>query len=64
MTPVEGKLSPDGLTWSTTEPLGYNKQYTMTAEALGLGGVRSQQMTFKTHSPENLTIGLPIAERR
>lgn len=22
---VAGQLSPDGLTWSTTEPLGYNK---------------------------------------
>ncbi|HEX9174754.1 MAG TPA: Ig-like domain-containing protein, partial [Mycobacterium sp.] len=54
-TPVAGKLSPDGLTWSTTEPLGYNKQYTLEAEALGLSGVTHQQMTFKTHSPENLT---------
>jgi lipoprotein-anchoring transpeptidase ErfK/SrfK len=53
--PVEGKLSPDGLTWSTTEQLGYNKKYTLTAEALGLSGVTRQQMTFKTHSPENLT---------
>ena len=54
-TPVEGKLSPDGLTWATTEPLGYNKQYTLTAEALGLSGKTRQHMTFKTHSPENLT---------
>ncbi len=53
--PVEGKLSPDGLTWSTTEPLGYNKQYTLTAEALGLSGTARQHMTFKTHSPDNLT---------
>ena len=54
-TPVAGKVSPDGLTWATTEPLGYNKTYTLTAEALGLGGVTQQEMTFKTHSPENLT---------
>jgi lipoprotein-anchoring transpeptidase ErfK/SrfK len=53
--PVEGKLSPDGLSWSTTESLGYNKRYTLTAEALGLSGVARQRMTFKTHSPENLT---------
>ncbi|HEX2212739.1 MAG TPA: Ig-like domain-containing protein [Mycobacterium sp.] len=53
---VAGKLSPDGLTWSTAEPLGYNKQYTLTAEALGLGGATSRQMTFETHSPENLTM--------
>jgi len=54
-TPVAGQVSPDGLTWSTTEPLGYNKQYTLSAEALGLSGVTHQEMTFKTHSPENLT---------
>jgi lipoprotein-anchoring transpeptidase ErfK/SrfK len=55
-SPVQGQLSPDGLTWSTAEPLGYNKQYTLTAEALGLGGATSRQMTFETHSPENLTM--------
>lgn len=53
---VDGKLSPDGLTWSTSEPLGYNKRYTLTAESMGLGGATSRQMTFETHSPENLTM--------
>jgi lipoprotein-anchoring transpeptidase ErfK/SrfK len=74
--PVAGQLSPDGLTWSTAEPLGYNKQYTLSAEALGLGGVARNRMTFETQSPENLTmpyvmpndgevvgIGQPIAIR-
>jgi lipoprotein-anchoring transpeptidase ErfK/SrfK len=54
--PVAGQLSPDGLTWATAEPLGYNKQYTLTAEALGLGGVARNRMTFETQSPENLTM--------
>lgn len=75
-SPVSGALSPDGLTWATTEPLGYNKQYTLSAEALGLGGVARNRMTFQTHSPENLTmayvlpndgevvgIGQPVAVR-
>jgi lipoprotein-anchoring transpeptidase ErfK/SrfK len=75
-SPIEGKLSRDGLTWATTEPLGYNKRYTLTAESLGLGGATSRQMTFETHSPENLTmpyllpndgevvgVGQPIAVR-
>lgn len=53
---VSGELSKDGLTWETTEPLGYNKRYTLTAESLGLGGATSRQMTFETHSPENLTM--------
>jgi lipoprotein-anchoring transpeptidase ErfK/SrfK len=54
--PVAGQLSRDGLTWSTTDPLGYNKRYTLTAESMGLGGATSRQMTFETHSPENLTM--------
>jgi len=55
-SPVDGRLSPDGVTWSTTESLGYNKRYTLTAQSLGLGGVTTETMTFKTHSPENLTM--------
>jgi hypothetical protein len=53
---VAGRLSADGLTWSTAESLGYNKQYTLDAEALGLGGVARARMTFETQSPENLTM--------
>ena len=55
-TPLAGQLSPDGMTWSTTEALGYNKRYTLSAQSLGLGGIASQQMTFQTHSPQNLTM--------
>jgi lipoprotein-anchoring transpeptidase ErfK/SrfK len=74
--PVDGHLSPDGLTWSTIEPLGYNKRYTLNAQSLGLGGQTSRQLVFETHSPANLTmpyllpgegetvgIGQPIAVR-
>ncbi|MEU0496128.1 Ig-like domain-containing protein [Mycobacterium sp. NPDC006124] len=73
---VAGRLSPDGLRWMTTEPLGYNKTYRLSAQSLGLGGVTSRSMTFQTHSPENLTrpyllpadgdvvgVGQPIAIR-
>lgn len=75
-TPVAGALSPDGLMWHTTDALGYNTRYTLNAQSLGLGGATSQQMTFQTHSPENLTmpyvlpndgevvgIGQPVAVR-
>ena len=55
-TPVAGQLSPDGLTWTSTELLGYNKQNTLNAKALGLGGVARNRMAFQTHSPENLTM--------
>lgn len=55
-TTIAGQLSPDGLTWSTTESLDYNERYTLNAQSLGLGGVTNRQMSFETHSPENLTM--------
>ena len=59
-SPVQGKLSEDGLTWSTTEQLGYNKKYTLNAEALGLSGITRQRMAFQTHSPQNLTMAYVV----
>jgi lipoprotein-anchoring transpeptidase ErfK/SrfK len=53
---VDGQLSPDGVHWATTERLGYNRMYTLTAKARGLGGVATRQFTFQTHSPHNLTM--------
>ncbi|WP_422746121.1 L,D-transpeptidase [Mycobacterium sp. WMMD1722] len=53
---VPGNLSADGLKWETTDPLGYNERYTLSASSMGLGGVTSREMTFETHSPENLTM--------
>jgi lipoprotein-anchoring transpeptidase ErfK/SrfK len=53
---LDGQLSPDGVRWSTTEPLGYNRRYTLTAKVRGLGGVATRQITFQTHSPQNLTM--------
>ncbi len=73
---VAGELAPDGLTWKTTDPLNYNKQYTITAKTLGLGGTATETLSFKSHSPANLTmpylspgdgavvgVGQPIAVR-
>ena len=54
--PVAGDLSPDGLSWSATDPLDYNKRYAITARALGLGGVSTRTLTFASHSPANLTM--------
>ncbi|KLO25943.1 ErfK/YbiS/YcfS/YnhG family protein [Mycobacterium haemophilum] len=53
---ITGQLSPDGLRWSTTEPLGFNRRYTLSAKALGLGGAANRQMTFQTSSPAHLTM--------
>ena len=53
---VAGRLSPDGVSWVTTDPLAYNGQYTLAVRSLGLGGVTDQTVAFKTHAPENLTM--------
>ena len=53
---LSGQLSPDGVRWSTTEPLGYNRSYTLTAKARGLGGMATRQIAFQTHSPQNLAM--------
>ena len=55
-TEVAGRLSSDGVTWSTTDPLDYNKRYTISAKSLGLGGVTTEKVAFQTQSPENLTM--------
>jgi lipoprotein-anchoring transpeptidase ErfK/SrfK len=72
---VKGDISPDGLTWSATGRLDYNKHYTVTAQSYGLGGPATEAISFKSHSPENLTmpyvspgggvvgVGQPIAVR-
>ena len=53
---INGQLSPDGLRWSTTDQLGYNRHYTLNVKALGLGGAASRQMSFSTSSPAHLTM--------
>ncbi len=53
--PVAGKLAADGRSWETTEVLGYGKTYTLTAQAIGLGGANSTSLRFTTSSPQNQT---------
>lgn len=52
---VQGAIAPDKLSWVTTEPLGYNKHYTVEAKAYGLGGVTVETSSFTTSSPGNVT---------
>ena len=52
---VAGVVAPDGLSWTNTEPLGYNRKYTLRADAYGLGGSTSTTLTFTTSAPGNLT---------
>ena len=53
-TPVAGTLAPDGLSWQSSEPLGYNRQYRLEARAYGLGGATTTITNFTTSAPENL----------
>ncbi|MGB3370444.1 MAG: Ig-like domain-containing protein [Rhodococcus sp. (in: high G+C Gram-positive bacteria)] len=53
--PVAGAISPDGMSWTNTEPLGYNRQYRVQADAYGLGGSSSTVSSFTTSQPGNFT---------
>jgi lipoprotein-anchoring transpeptidase ErfK/SrfK len=53
---VDGRLTHDGVRWSTTEPLGYNRSYTLTVKARALGGLATRQIAFQTASPQNLAM--------
>lgn len=49
---VEGRLSPDGRTWTAAEALGYGKTYTWSGEATGDDGRTTPvQGSFSTLSP-------------
>ena len=52
---VDGVLAPDGTTWANSEPLGYNRKYTLETVAYGLGGATTSVAMFTTSAPGNLT---------
>ncbi|AZG43938.1 L,D-transpeptidase [Gordonia insulae] len=54
-SPVKGELSEDGTTWISAEPLGYNRTYTLQADAVGIGGKSTKRVSFTTRAPNNLT---------
>jgi lipoprotein-anchoring transpeptidase ErfK/SrfK len=55
-TEVKGVMTPDNLTWKTTEPLGYDKSYTLHAEAVDSKGVAAtKDAVFTTTAPSNQT---------
>ncbi|MXP22580.1 L,D-transpeptidase family protein [Gordonia sp. HNM0687] len=55
-SPVKGVLSDDGTTWTSAEPLGYNRTYTLQADAVGIGGRTTKRVSFTTQAPNNLTL--------
>ncbi|MFT4044397.1 MAG: Ig-like domain-containing protein [Gordonia sp. (in: high G+C Gram-positive bacteria)] len=54
-TPVRGTFSEDGTRWTSAEPLGYARAYTLQADARGIGGRSTKRISFTTRSPNNLT---------
>lgn len=54
-TVVEGDAEEDGSGWTASEKLGYDKTYTLKAEAVGVGGrAVTSSSTFTTISPQRL----------
>ena len=56
-SPIRGTVSEDGTKWTSAEPFGYGKRYSVTAEAVGVGGKTTSKSTFRTRSPNNVTMG-------
>ncbi|MGW4109969.1 L,D-transpeptidase [Actinosynnema sp. NPDC004786] len=54
---VAGELSADGLQWTNTEPLGYQKTYTLTVTGEGADGKPvTKTSTFTTVKPRTQTL--------
>ena len=50
---VKGDLSPDGLTWTTSEALGYGATYNVVADATNADGKQTEQKsTYSTLTPK------------
>lgn len=52
---VAGAIGGGGTSWTTTEPLGYNRKYKIEARAYGLGGASTTTTSFTTSAPGNVT---------
>ncbi|WP_280304811.1 L,D-transpeptidase [Nocardia abscessus] len=53
---IDGVLTPDMTAWKPTEPLGYGRTYTLTAEGLTVTGKTGPTTaTFSTLTPNNQT---------
>jgi lipoprotein-anchoring transpeptidase ErfK/SrfK len=58
--PVAGQLAPDGHTWRSTVPLGYNQTYRLIEKGVSTGGEATRTVTFTTVEPNNVTMPYPI----
>lgn len=53
---ILGEISPDGLEWVSTDQLGFGTDYTLDARAEGLAGTSERELSFRTYSPDSLTM--------
>ncbi|WP_412541832.1 Ig-like domain-containing protein [Longispora sp. K20-0274] len=54
---IKGELSGDRTGWTVTEPLGYQRTYTLKASALSTGGKKTEASSaFTTVKPNNQTM--------
>lgn len=73
---IAGAYNADRTEWTSTEPFGFDKTYTVAADVQGISGTNSSKMSFTTRAPNNLTdtyllpennstvgIGQPVAIR-
>ncbi|PRX49378.1 peptidoglycan transpeptidase precursor (ErfK-YbiS-YhnG family) [Prauserella shujinwangii] len=63
-TVVDGGKRPDGSGWTSTEPLGYGKTYTLKAKATGADGKRvTASSTFTTAVPDRqLSVSINVQD--
>ncbi|WP_018179549.1 L,D-transpeptidase [Jongsikchunia kroppenstedtii] len=54
-SPVRGAFSEGGRVWTSAEPFGYNRSYSVVTEARSVGGTAKSRTAFTTKAPNNLT---------
>jgi lipoprotein-anchoring transpeptidase ErfK/SrfK len=73
--PVAGQPGSDGMSWKTTEPLGYGKTYTINAKAIGddnrlvtttstVSTIQPRTLTYPSINPlngETVGVGQPVS---
>ena len=54
-SPIKGEFTDGGTTWTSAEPFGYDRKYTVNATATGVGGQTVSRTSFTTRAPNNVT---------
>ncbi|MBT0568275.1 Ig-like domain-containing protein [Williamsia sp. CHRR-6] len=73
---IKGTFNSDRTAWTSVEPFGFDRTYTLSADVAGITGTSSTKLSFTTRAPNNVTdtfllpennstvgIGQPVAIR-